>query len=1499
MADISAVHRIDITAKDSTGGAFASVISNVNGLGRELDGVSRAMQLLTGIGGGLVGMLSAATFTNMISGAIEAQARLVDLATMVGTTASALMALQPAAALSNTSMDLVAQASAKFSKSLIDVQAGVGKGAEAFKALGFSAQDAARFLESPSQGLLELAQHLNTFGDSGAKTAAVMELLGRSGEQLLPFLHQLGEQQAIQSQLTDQQLQAAHRLEDSWAELGLAATALKNSIAQELIPGLADATNNFLAAQKAGFGFFASLQFAGLDNSKIVDTISDVNAKIRELQGDLAKAQASKASAASALLGSRFVEEISKDGEALDGLMKKVKTLQQIRDQGIFASLSGSYYGDARDQALKDSAASLSKGTLAFSPATAGVDQFAAAMLQANKIVLEAQIALNNLGLAAQDQAAPALKNLADIMMSPAWAAYKAAQQQRIVDAYEEAAAIQGATAAQKADLDQQAQFAALAEQLQGQASGFATAFAGQLQILTNEYVSGRESLEQYRDLVQKLLDQQPFAQLARQTQAAVERINASYRDFLGSIEQANQDAQRQLDLLGQAPDVIARSNAEYQAQAVVQREISQLTNDWIEATAKGQTVQADAILANLNDILDRQGRIVQSAGDYAVKLQQAGVRLEAWKGVFTSLADEGASFIENFVTKGSSAFRTLWDDFKTWALQAFAKIAAQTIVVNIAEALVPSAAGIAANTFAGGGNGLMSLLTGGSNTLGSGGSILSGLSNLGTLSGLTSLGSGGIFAAGGALSGFATGAVGQALGLSTAVGVNASLGAATAGLTAFGTAMGAVIPVLGAVVAVAGLLGAFDKKPSPVKGQFMVSPGTSGFEDNAYVPSAFGNLGFNDANTQQFSGQAAKVFDSVVAGAIDAFNSRFSPEQSAHFADVLKTMTFKTFEGTFTTQDFLQKYGGQVLQQVVTAAFQILDPALASVVAGFKGTADQVATFSNSLLQIYDITKQIGNSDFTANVDAALQGATQATADKVLAFTQIVAGFGAAIPAAGTQLEKLSGTDIPAFIDALGGASAALNSVNYIYANFTTSAQKTADASTQLNLDFAALGLSVPKSHQAFLDLLNSMDLTTQSGREMYAKIAALAPLFVQVYGTADQAATALNNAAGAMNTVTTAAQQITVSVGELTNAGIKDANKLLSNVQQLANAGTGDFGDKLSTQISLIASAIKATGATLSASGSYYYPNPGGAAGEQTASYLDQLDQTYLQLTSDLGRYTVLAAQYGSAQAEQLVQLQDWLTQQNKLFSGNADALAAVQVIYQQKWDSIIAGTASGVSGAIDQLQKLRDGIAQYLQGLLVGNLSPLAPMDQLAQAQSQFQAELAKAQGGDQGAMGDITKFADTYLNLARGAYASSSAYTSIFNAVTGELGALAAPPPTATAASPTAQLAAALPVNGTLASSTDVSQVVAALNDLQAAVATSSQKTQATYQELIAALANSNSADAQAIIKALGGGKQLTTALAQRQLAGGSTATASASPSGLMYNGQRVIWADSSA
>jgi hypothetical protein len=185
---------------------------------------------------------------------------------------------------------------------------------------------------------------------------------------------------------------------------------------------------------------------------------------------------------------------------------------------------------------------------------------------------------------------------------------------------------------------------------------------------------------------------------------------------------------------------------------------------------------------------------------------------MQAQKDAWIAAYNEIASTITDAMT---SAFFDMQNAAK-YLRSALTQIFGNFVVRPIIAAVVSPLAGGITNAVAGsinGGNGggLLGSIFGGTGGGGGGLNVLSSLSGLGNLAG------GGIFGAGGALNSFATGGIGQALGLSSA-GLDAAGGVA---LTGLGSTLGAVLPMIGVAVALAGALGAFKKGGGPKTGGF------------------------------------------------------------------------------------------------------------------------------------------------------------------------------------------------------------------------------------------------------------------------------------------------------------------------------------------------------------------------------------------------------------------------------------------------------------------------------------------------------------------------------------------------------------------------------------------------------------------------------------------------------------------------------------------------------
>lgn len=190
-------------------------------------------------------------------------------------------------------------------------------------------------------------------------------------------------------------------------------------------------------------------------------------------------------------------------------------------------------------------------------------------------------------------------------------------------------------------------------------------------------------------------------------------------------------------------------------------------------------------------------------------------------------------------------------------------------------------------------------------------------------------------------------------------------------------------------------------------------------------------------------------------------------------------------------------------------------------------------------------------------------------------------------LAATNQSLDFFGGTLLPISLDGAAAAAALTDlygglenfaaSGQFLFENFTTTEQKLERATTDLNAAFEALRVDVPKTHQAYLDLINSQDLMTEGGRELHASLGALAPLFTAVAGTADEAAAELAEyEAGLQESINLRAEEKKASreANLALEAAMRVAEKAARRAQEIAR-NEAAF-EALEAQVPQMASAL-----------------------------------------------------------------------------------------------------------------------------------------------------------------------------------------------------------------------------------------------------------------------------------------------------------------------------------
>ena len=179
----------------------------------------------------VIGTTSVAALRDFVTHTLEAAAALQGLSEQTGASAAALSGFAPVATISGTAMEAIGVSLAKLSKGLAGVDDETAGATRALQFLGVRAKDAIGNLRDPAEVMNEVALKLAAFEDGAGKTAIAMELFGKSGATMLPFLKDLAENQDLNIRLTATQIEEADSASKAMGRM----RAESNFVAQTLV----------------------------------------------------------------------------------------------------------------------------------------------------------------------------------------------------------------------------------------------------------------------------------------------------------------------------------------------------------------------------------------------------------------------------------------------------------------------------------------------------------------------------------------------------------------------------------------------------------------------------------------------------------------------------------------------------------------------------------------------------------------------------------------------------------------------------------------------------------------------------------------------------------------------------------------------------------------------------------------------------------------------------------------------------------------------------------------------------------------------------------------------------------------------------------------------------------------------------------------------------------------------------------------------------------------
>ena len=219
-------------------------ITALQGKFKQVEGAAQTLTSrvgpLSGALGALAPVATVGGLAALVGKTIEAGDKFKDLSQRTGVSVESLARFNKAAATSGTDIDSVGKALGKLSKGMYEAaETGKGATADAFRALGISATDAAGKLKSADQVTLEIANKFKAMPDGVEKTALAMQLFGKAGAEMIPMLNEGGKAiESLSVKMTGAFAEKADQYSDKLAVLGGKVGGLAAELTVALLPAL-------------------------------------------------------------------------------------------------------------------------------------------------------------------------------------------------------------------------------------------------------------------------------------------------------------------------------------------------------------------------------------------------------------------------------------------------------------------------------------------------------------------------------------------------------------------------------------------------------------------------------------------------------------------------------------------------------------------------------------------------------------------------------------------------------------------------------------------------------------------------------------------------------------------------------------------------------------------------------------------------------------------------------------------------------------------------------------------------------------------------------------------------------------------------------------------------------------------------------------------------------------------------------------------------------------
>jgi len=631
-------------------------------------------------------------------------------------------------------------------------------------------------------------------------------------------------------------------------------------------------------------------------------------------------------------------------------------------------------------------------------------------------------------------------------------------------------------TAAAKEAIKEYAAAAKLVADLTSKSLGVSGDYVEKLRLLELWYSRNADKTEQYVKAVIELIEAQEsskeIAKQAAEAQAEVAKALEKAADEREKSVQAYSDETQKILEQARALDMEAKQlglSKDAQAALTIELRNAEIVRLQSLATSDMVLLAGQAEIDAINARIAALQRLNEAEANLAAKgaLADAAART---RDQWTRTADQIEQALTDAMVGGFSGGRSIAKSVGDWIANYFKTTVARTIAQSLTGAFSLSLPGVAS---AGGG---AAGASGGGGSLGIIGQLLSGASALGGTLGagvFGTLGTFGLTAGAGTLGTLS--AAGSLIGTGTSAGIGAGLGLGA----------GALLPYVGIALGVYSL--------------------AKRIKDNGGSP-ALQNFSYLDAAGQSATApwrapnlQSSSAYDEALMPIIASVN------------DIVRALGGTGNQalryGLFSSVSPDGK-GGQTVAELTGAGGPLY---VSNVNAGNDTVQARLEAELPRLLlaglQASDLPAQF--ADFFAKIDVA--SATKEQVEQAIATAQ-TAG----------EVAKLIGDVGDASVEALasiaelsGGISQLASNLGTYYQEFYSQGEREAMLRGQLTEALAAMNVQLPASRAEFRALVEAQDLSTESGRQTYAALLAVAGAFAELNPEIEAVGEALRSAA------------------------------------------------------------------------------------------------------------------------------------------------------------------------------------------------------------------------------------------------------------------------------------------------------------------------------------------------------------------------------------------------